>query len=84
MDRIETDLLNILHKRLGIEPGQVGSDSALSDLGDSLDFVDILGDVETFFGLELSNEQISAIRTFGDLALAVRGQLVAEPVHVAH
>jgi acyl carrier protein len=71
MDEIEQCIRDILHQRLGVDPAIVHADSALNDHGDSLDFVDVIGDVEAAFGLRISNERIATIRTFGDLSSAI-------------
>lgn len=51
--------------------------TALNTLGDSLDFVDFLAEVEAAFDIDLGNERIAQIRTVGDLTAAVEEALGA-------
>lgn len=57
------------------DASKVGESTELNTLGDSLDFVDFLSDVEKEFDIELSNEQIGDLRTVGDLLSAIRQAL---------
>ncbi len=65
-------------KRFPINAQAISSQTPVQSLGDSLDFVDFLSDVEAAFKVDLVNEDIAQIQTVGDLvnlvARAIQGQ----------
>jgi acyl carrier protein len=71
-------LLSIIETELGVDPTTLAPDSLLTDLADSLDWVNLLGALEDSFGLKISTEQGLLLRTLQDVI-----HLVSEPGLVA-
>lgn len=74
---IELRLLQTAQRSLNLDTQALDAASPLSDLGDSLDFVDLIGDVEAEFGIDFSNEALGAMRTVGDLLRGIDLELRA-------
>ena len=62
------DLAAIIIERLGIDPSELQDDASWKDLGaDSLDFVEIIMDIEKKFNINISDEEAAdKISTVGD------------------
>ncbi|MFG6464773.1 acyl carrier protein [Roseateles sp. DXS20W] len=79
MTQIQTDveqrLLRTAQRSLNLDTQALDAASPLSDLGDSLDFVDLIGDVEAEFGIDFSNEALGVMRTVGDLLRGIEAEL---------
>ena len=71
---LETNLRKIVVDYLGVEPKEVKLTSNFdNDLGaDSLDNVEVCMAVEEQFGIELPDERMEKVRTFGDLVKLVK------------
>jgi acyl carrier protein len=52
-------------------PQQLSSDTALTELGDSLEWFELLLAVENEFDLQISEDKVSQMRTLGDLLACV-------------
>jgi acyl carrier protein len=78
-DRIERDTIEIL-KRLSRRPVDPGPQSELlADLGfDSLQVLELVGELEDHFGIAIPLNSLTHIRTVAEIAGEVR-RLVAEP-----
>lgn len=72
LEGIFDQLLVLRRQEVGEYSEKVTFASSLSELGDSLDFVNLLGAIEQHFGIDISNERLSAIRTVGDLVFAIQ------------
>lgn len=68
-------LLAIARRDLGVDTDAIAPDSPLAMLGDSLDFVDLLSSIEADFGIDISQERLTDLRTLGDLCTAVQATL---------
>ncbi len=76
---LESRLLGCAKAAFKVDTSAVTEATLLNTLGDSLDFVDFLGDVEKEFRIELSNERVADLRTVGDLLEAVRQSVAHHP-----
>ncbi|WP_067464467.1 acyl carrier protein [Nocardia amamiensis] len=64
---IQKDIFDYLESHYGIEPDEIKSHSALNELGvDSLGLLAIADLVKKKYGIELDDERIASVRTFGD------------------
>lgn len=68
-------LLQTAQRSLNVDTQSLTPESSLTDLGDSLDFVDLIGDVEAEFGIDFSNEALSEMRTVGDLLRGIQAEV---------
>lgn len=70
-------LLSIVERELGVDSHTLTPDSRLSDLADSLDWVNLMGAIEDHFGLKIGFEDGLRLQTLQDLmALVSEPQLV--------
>ncbi len=67
MSTIEDQIIAIVQQEFGLEPGGVGLASPLADLGDSLDWVNLLSALEAAFDLRISIDEGLSLTTVGDL-----------------
>jgi acyl carrier protein len=63
----ERRLAALVEKRLDLPPGQVGLDTPISEVGDSLDWAELFAAIESTFGVRLAPERRAQVRTLGDL-----------------
>jgi acyl carrier protein len=60
--------LEIIAARLGLDPGAINTDSSLTDLGaDSLDFAELIMELEEEFEANIPDGVAEKIRTLGEL-----------------
>ena len=80
MQAIDTRLIDIVRAAFELEADAVITlDSHLGELGDSLDWVNLLGAVEAAFDLHIDLDESLALDTVGDLVRLVQAcTLVAE------
>lgn len=80
MDDIETRLRAIVVKKLSVEESKVTKDARIiGDLGaDSLDLCDLVMDFEEATGVDVNDETIEEINTFGD-AVRIFSERAAAP-----
>lgn len=79
MDSIQDRVLRIVATQSGMATGAVSRDTNIfTDLGyDSLDFLELLMELEDEFGIELADEDCEKCRTAGDfIALVERSVAV--------
>jgi acyl carrier protein len=67
MNDIASRVTTLIQHELGIAPERVGPRTRLHELGDSLDWLSLVGAVETEFGVEISEAQEQALQTVEDL-----------------
>jgi acyl carrier protein len=72
VDTIDKQLLNLVVKEFGVAPDRVTTATRLEELGDSLDWVNLLDAVEITFGLQIGIERSLGLKTVGDLIALVR------------
>ena len=77
MTRIEDQLFAIVHQELNVEPGRIGPDTWLTELGDSLDWMNLLSALEDAFDIRISNAQSESLHTVGDLLRLLKEPSVA-------
>ncbi len=75
MSIIEAKLVEIMASRMPETLSEVSRDTPLLDIADSLDFIDIVGDIESGFRINLSNEVIAKVKTVGELIQAIEEAL---------
>lgn len=63
----EDRLIALVQQEFGLPPGRLDHQTRLADLGDSLDWVNLLSEVETAFGIRIGSGQALALQTVGDL-----------------
>lgn len=70
---MEVQLKKIIAEHLGVEENEIHPTSRLADdLGaDSLDFIELSITIDDRFGVELDDEQLEGVKTFGDLLTLV-------------
>jgi acyl carrier protein len=68
---VDDALLRLAQRFFKIDQTTIRSDTPLNAVGDSLDMVDFLSDVEAEFGLNISDADLADARTVGDLAAVV-------------
>ncbi len=78
---VEERIRKIIVDELGVEPSEVTANANLElDLGaDSLDIVELTMCIEEEFEIEISDEAMDSIRTFGDAVKLVDGRLAPQP-----
>ncbi|HOB66202.1 acyl carrier protein [Ottowia sp.] len=64
-------LLKLAQRFFKIDPSAIYPDTPLNAVGDSLDMVDFLSDVEAEFGIHISDADLVDARTVHDLAAVV-------------
>lgn len=78
MGTIEDQLFAIVQREFGLEAGRITADTRLADLGDSLEWVNLLFSVlEEAFDTSIGNEQSESLHTVADLLCLVNGPAVA-------
>jgi len=67
----------IVAAQLGIDAASITPESALvEDLkADSIDVVALIMDLESEYGLEVSDEELAALRTVGDIVTFLEGKI---------
>ncbi len=70
-------VVSIVADQLGIDPATITPESALvEDLkADSIDIVALIMDLESEYGLEVSDEQIAKLRTVSDIVTFLEGNV---------
>jgi acyl carrier protein len=71
------ELLRLAQRFFKIDQAAIQPDTPLNAVGDSLDMVDFLADVEAEFGIAISDADLADARSVGDLATVVE-RLCAE------
>jgi acyl carrier protein len=61
----------IIQRELALDPRELSPDTRLTDVADSLDWVNLLAAMEETFGLQISIEQGLRLQTLQDLMLLV-------------
>jgi acyl carrier protein len=74
-------LVEILADHLSMDPGEIGPDATLEQLGiDSLDRVALLIDIETDFNIDIPLADELALNTVADLARCVASLASISPI----
>jgi acyl carrier protein len=75
-EEIEAKVVELICNKLGIAKEKVKMESNfISDLGaDSLDLYDLVTDLEDEFGMKMPDEEISRIKTVGDVVEYIKAQ----------
>lgn len=71
----------IIQRELALDPRELSPDTRLTDVADSLDWVNLLAAMEETFGLQISIEQGLRLQTLQDLMVLV--SQIEEPHLVA-
>lgn len=74
MQDIERQLLDIVQREFGVEPGALTLDSRIADHGDSLDWVNLVFVLEGAFDVQIDADASRDVATVRDLLA-----LVAQP-----
>lgn len=61
----------IIQRELALDPRELSPDTRLTDVADSLDWVNLLAALEETFGLQISIEQGLRLQTLQDLRVLV-------------
>lgn len=69
---ITDKLLQLAAHSFKIDQSSLQENTPLNAIGDSLDFVDFLSEIESAFGIDITDVHISDVRTVGDLAQVVQ------------
>lgn len=77
IDQLKDEIIALFAKRLGMEPNQIGLESDWeNDLGaDSLDNVELIMDIESKYGVTVSDDVATTIKTVGDAVQFVYAEL---------
>lgn len=68
----------IAAKQFGVPPDSIDTDAPVDQLGiDSLDFLELLFELEDEFGLPIPPESVNGVRTLGGLATTIDGLIAA-------
>jgi acyl carrier protein len=75
-EEIEAKVVELICNKLGIPKEKIKMESNfISDLGaDSLDLYDLVTDLEDEFGMKMPDEEISKIKTVGDVVEFIKTQ----------
>jgi acyl carrier protein len=76
----------LVQRELGLDPQHLDANTSLSELGDSLDWLNLLAALEEQFELRVTDVQAARLHKLGDLVLLVqqlRGAAVPNQAHVA-
>jgi acyl carrier protein len=65
------DLITLIEQELALTPGQLGADSLVAHLGDSLDWVSVLGALESHYRIRIEANDTAGLHTLADLAQRV-------------
>lgn len=72
---VRTTLVDLLMKHVGAPSEKITDDAKVfvDVIHDSLEVLEFVMVIEDHFGVEISDEQIEAVQTFGDLVRTVEG-----------
>lgn len=72
------DLRKLLSDELDIPEDELLQGKTFSELGaDSLDFFQVIFSVQDHFGIELTDDELSAVETFDDLNILISKRVAA-------
>ncbi|MEJ5256770.1 MAG: acyl carrier protein [Fervidobacterium sp.] len=77
MEELESKVCEIIAEQLGVDTADVALEKSLTeDLGaDSLDIVDLVMAFEDEFGVKISDQDLSKIKTVKDVVDAIRARV---------
>lgn len=70
-------LLSVLRDELGLKAGDVTAETRLFDIGDSLDWMNVLTALEAEFGLRIDTTRAFEFETVGELGLHISEESLA-------
>lgn len=84
--RLETSntLLKLAVRRFKLDAQTLNESTELTTLGDSLDFLEFLADIENAFKIELSTDQLVEASTVGELLNVIEATVAAQPKDTNH
>ena len=79
-EEIRTTIKEIFLRTLKIQPERLQPDTALADdlKLDSLDMIEVVYEVEDHFDVQIPEERVRAIRTFGEIVDGLHAALTAK------
>lgn len=77
MNDLATRVHRLVQTELGVAPERLAPHSRLAELGDSLDWLSLLGAVEAEFGIAISDEQERSLATVADLVVLLQQTALA-------
>lgn len=75
-DKIFSDLVTLFKDVTLLEPKEFTNEQSLNGLIDSMTRIELMTDIEDHFGLDIENEDLVGIETFGDIVDLVTERLV--------
>lgn len=81
---ISNTLRRLAVKRFKLDEQTLNESTELNTLGDSLDFLEFLGDIEIAFKIDLSTDQLVEASTVGELLNVIEATVVARRKDTKH
>lgn len=81
---ISNTLRRLAVKRFKLDEQTLNESTELNTLGDSLDFLEFLGDIEIAFKIDLSTDQLVEASTVGELLNVIEASVAARPKDTNH
>jgi acyl carrier protein len=81
---ISNTLRRLAVKRFKLDEQTLNESTELNTLGDSLDFLEFLGDIEISFKIDLGTDQLVEASTVGELLNVIEASVAARPKDTNH